>query len=54
MEANLLRQHFGLDYESSLFITSLALCADCFEWMRRISADSVHAIVTDPPYGVKE
>jgi site-specific DNA-methyltransferase (adenine-specific) len=54
MEANLLRQHFGLDYESSLFITSLALCADCFEWMRRIPADSVHAIVTDPPYGVKE
>jgi site-specific DNA-methyltransferase (adenine-specific) len=54
MEVSLLRQHFGLDYEVSVFTTSLALRADCFEWMRRIPPDSLHAIVTDPPYGVKE
>ena len=54
MEASLLRQHFALDYESSLFVTSIAICADCFEWMHRVPADSIHAIVTDPPYGVKE
>lgn len=54
MEASLLRQHFALDYESVLFTTSIALCADCFEWMGRIPANSIHAIVTDPPYGVRE
>lgn len=36
------------------FHTSLVLHADCFEWMSRIPGDSLHAIVTDPPYGVKE
>jgi hypothetical protein len=30
------------------------ILADCFEWMTRIPQESVHAIVTDPPYGVKE
>jgi site-specific DNA-methyltransferase (adenine-specific) len=54
MEAGLLRQLFAPDYESSVFATSIALRADCFEWMRRMPADSIHAIVTDPPYGVKE
>ncbi len=28
--------------------------ADSFEWMRKIPESSLHAIVTDPPYGVKE
>lgn len=28
--------------------------ADCFEWLSRMPTESVHAIVTDPPYGVKE
>lgn len=28
--------------------------ADCFEWMSRAPENLVHAIVTDPPYGVKE
>lgn len=28
--------------------------ADCFEWLSRCPADSLHAVVTDPPYGVKE
>jgi site-specific DNA-methyltransferase (adenine-specific) len=27
---------------------------DCFEWMDRCPERSVHAIVTDPPYGLKE
>lgn len=27
---------------------------DCFEWMERREPNSVHAIVTDPPYGLKE
>lgn len=28
--------------------------ADCFEWLERQSDDSVHAVVTDPPYGMHE
>jgi DNA modification methylase len=28
--------------------------ADCLEWMDQQPANSVHAIVTDPPYGLKE
>jgi DNA modification methylase len=28
--------------------------ADCLEWMDAQPANSVHAIVTDPPYGLKE
>jgi site-specific DNA-methyltransferase (adenine-specific) len=27
---------------------------DCFEWMRAQSRNSIHAIVTDPPYGLLE
>jgi DNA modification methylase len=30
------------------------LFADCFEWMNSRKAESIHAIVTDPPYGLKE
>lgn len=29
-------------------------CVDCFVWMGNRSRNSVHAIVTDPPYGLKE
>ena len=28
--------------------------ADCFDWLAGQPSDSIHAIVTDPPYGVKE
>lgn len=28
--------------------------ADCFEWLARIPENHLHAVVTDPPYGVKE
>lgn len=29
-------------------------CVDCFEWMDRREDKTIHAIVTDPPYGLKE
>ncbi|MEK6410272.1 MAG: DNA methyltransferase [Acidobacteriota bacterium] len=28
--------------------------ADCFEWLRKQSENSIHAVVTDPPYGLVE
>lgn len=27
---------------------------DCFDWIERQDADSIHAVVTDPPYGLHE
>ena len=42
------------EYRYSQFGASLIIHADCFEWLGRIAAESIHAIVTDPPYGVKE
>lgn len=45
---------FALDYETFTVGSSLAVRADCFEWFARIPERSLHAIITDPPYGVKE
>ncbi len=28
--------------------------ADCFEWLAGLPENTLHAVVTDPPYGVKE
>jgi site-specific DNA-methyltransferase (adenine-specific) len=45
-------EHF--EYHHRHIGRSLIIHADCLEWMGRIPANSVHGIVTDPPYGVKE
>ncbi len=47
-------ESLALDYQFHQFNNSIAIHADCFEWMSRIPEASLHAIVTDPPYGVKE
>lgn len=44
----------ALDYTSHVIGHSRIVHADCFEWLGRIPENSLHAIVTDPPYGVKE
>src|SRR2546421_6126549 len=44
----------ALDYESYSIRHSRIVHADCFEWLGKIPENSLHAIVTDPPYGVKE
>lgn len=45
---------FILDYSAYHVGRSLIIHADCIEWLNRIHESSIHAIVTDPPYGVKE
>ena len=30
------------------------ICMDCFEWLDQREANSIHAVVSDPPYGLKE
>lgn len=47
-------KRFALDYETAKIGKSLLVQADCFEWLKRLPPESVDAIVTDPPYGVKE
>ncbi len=42
------------DYDSVVIGKSRLVHADCFEWLGRAPENSIHAIVTDPPYGVKE
>lgn len=45
---------FKLDYNTAPVGKSLLVHADCFEWLKRLPRDSIDAVVTDPPYGVKE
>jgi site-specific DNA-methyltransferase (adenine-specific) len=45
---------FAMDYRSERIGRSLILHADCLEWLSRVPENTIHAIVTDPPYGVKE
>lgn len=45
---------FSLDYNHFSYRSSLLIHADCMEWLGRCPENSIHAVVTDPPYGVKE
>lgn len=45
---------FQFDYKSKIIGNSVIIQADCFDWLSKIPENSLHAIVTDPPYGVKE
>src|SRR6266700_2946674 len=47
-------RHFAFDYTTHIVGESRLVHADCFEWLGRVPENSIHAIVTDPPYGVKE
>lgn len=42
------------DYATERIGKSRIIHADCFEWLSRLPENTLHAIVTDPPYGVKE
>lgn len=54
MNADQLRAQFSLEFEAVSFERSIGIFADSFDWMGLIPEASIHAIVTDPPYGVKE
>lgn len=45
---------FAFDYEQHTHGRSLLIHADCFDWLKRLPECSIDAVVTDPPYGVKE
>lgn len=45
---------YAFEYTAQKIGRSTVIHADCFEWLSRLPEESIHAIVTDPPYGVKE
>jgi len=45
---------FAFNYEAQSIGQSMIVRADCFEWLSKVPENTIHAIVTDPPYGVKE
>jgi site-specific DNA-methyltransferase (adenine-specific) len=48
-------KNLPFDYEShEVGGGSLIIHADCFEWLGQVPANTLHAVVTDPPYGVLE
>lgn len=50
----LLTDLVGTQHNSATFGRSLVIHTDSFAWMATAPAASIHAIVTDPPYGIKE
>jgi site-specific DNA-methyltransferase (adenine-specific) len=54
IRANEMHKELAFDYTSEQIGNSRIILADCFEWLRQIPENTLHAIVTDPPYGVKE
>jgi site-specific DNA-methyltransferase (adenine-specific) len=45
---------FALNYKNCSVGDSLLVHADCLSWLTEIPENSIHGVVTDPPYGVKE
>ena len=41
-------------FKSYTFGRATLLEGDCFEWLRQRPGNSIHAVVTDPPYGLVE
>jgi DNA modification methylase len=44
----------NLDWPSISFGKTTLFHADCFDWLRPQPPNSIHAVVTDPPYGLFE
>lgn len=42
------------DFASFRHHRAVMYCADCLDWLRVREANSIHAVVTDPPYGLFE
>ena len=44
----------AFEYATERIGQSRIVHADCLEWLSRLPENTLHAVVTDPPYGVKE
>jgi len=45
---------FAFDFRHQAVGRSMLVHADCFDWLQQLPDCSIDAVVTDPPYGVKE
>ncbi|HWB53511.1 MAG TPA: DNA methyltransferase [Tepidisphaeraceae bacterium] len=54
MQRETLLNIFATDYPAEIIGQSMIIHADCFAWLDSLPENSIHAVVTDPPYGVKE
>jgi len=53
-KADRMTSRLTFDFPSSQVGSSRLVRADCFRWLEKVPGDTIHAVVTDPPYGVKE
>lgn len=56
-EASALHPELAFTHETSTKFSSgssTLYLEDCFDWLRRRDSESIHAVVTDPPYGLYE
>ncbi len=44
----------GANYKEFRFGTTTLVLADCVEWLKQCKRQAIHAVVTDPPYGLVE
>ena len=51
---NDLTEPFAVDFATRAFEFGRIVHADCSDWLSRLPENSLHAVVTDPPYGVRE
>jgi site-specific DNA-methyltransferase (adenine-specific) len=47
-------EQLAFQFRHTTISNSMIVHADCLEWMGMVPENSIHGIVTDPPYGVKE
>ena len=45
---------FTFDFEHIRVGKSVLIHADCVQWLQRMPENCIHAVVTDPPYGLRE
>jgi site-specific DNA-methyltransferase (adenine-specific) len=47
-------EQLAFQFRHTTIGNSMIVHADCLEWMGMVPENSIHGIVTDPPYGMKE
>ena len=47
-------QDLIFDFTHRTYGKSVMVHADCFDWLKRVPDNHIDAVVTDPPYGVRE
>jgi len=47
-------QTLAFDFEYRTYGSSLMVHGNCFDWLRQVPETSIDAVVTDPPYGLRE